>query len=156
MTTRKKPIFEFRSKLQSSGTGGGGHFVKVPEEVVHSLGAGKRPAVRASFNGIDYRGRVVRMGDSYCIGVLKAIIEETGLRPGGVVDVKLALDDEPRTVEVPPELMAALRKNKRLQDAWDSLSYTHRKEWARAIEQAKKPETKQRRVQQAIDSLTKG
>jgi hypothetical protein len=84
----------FRATVMAGG--GGGHLVHVPPEVVEALGGRGRIPVRATFDGVPYRGSVVRMGGSPCIGVRKSILEQIGAGIGSEIAVTLAFDAEPR------------------------------------------------------------
>jgi hypothetical protein len=143
----------FKAELRPSGRGGGGHVVEVPNDVIQALGGGGRIPVNASFNGIPYRGSIVRMGGPPCIGVLKAIVEETGVDYGDTLDVVVERDTEERTIDPPPDLKKALATTKPAAAGWDKLSFTRKRELARGIEEAKRPETKARRLAAAIAEL---
>jgi hypothetical protein len=143
----------FKSKLRPSGRGGGEHLVEVLDEVVAALGGKGRILVTASFNGVPYRGSIVRMGGVMMLGVTKAIMAEAGAGPGDVLDVVVEKDEAPREVEVPPELAKALRRNKAAAAVWDKLSFSHRREYVGCIVEAKKEETRGRRVEKTIEAL---
>jgi len=85
--------------------------------------------------------------------VLKSIQEAAGVGVGDEIEVELELDTAPRTVEVPPDLAAALARDRKAAAAWEKLSYTSRKEIARSLEEAKKPETRERRLAAVIERL---
>lgn len=147
MTTQR-----FKAELRPSGRGGGGHLVEVPAEVVAALGGGGRTPVRATFNGVPYRGSIVRMGGMWCLGVLKAIMAEAGVSAGDVLDVVVETDEAPRDVEVPPDLQRALVLAK-LQTMFDAMAFTHRREYVNWVEEAKKPETRERRIEKTIAAI---
>jgi len=144
----------FTARLRPSGRGVGGHLVDVPDEVVAALGGRGRIPVQASFNGIPYRGSIVRMGGVMMLGVTKAIMAEAGAGPGEVLDVVVENDEAPREVEVPPELTKALKRNRAARAVWDGLSFSHRREYVGYIVEAKKEETRARRVERTIQALT--
>jgi hypothetical protein len=144
----------FTARLRPSGRGVGGHLVEVPDEVVAALGGGGRIPVQASFNGVSYCGSIVRMGGVMMLGVTKAIMAEVGVEAGDLLAVTVRNDDAPREVDVPPELATALRLNKAAAVAWDRLSFTHRREYVSYIVEAKKEETRARRVERTIQALT--
>jgi len=144
----------FTARLRPSGRGAGGHLVDVPDEVVAALGGRGRIPVQASFNGIPYRGSIVRMGGVMMLGVTKAIMAEAGAGPGEVLDVVVENDEAPREVEVPPELTKALKRNRAARAVWDGLSFSHRREYVGYIIEAKKEETRARRVERTIQALT--
>ena len=130
----------------------GGAFVPVPVSVVEALGGKGRIPVRATFDGIAYQGSVVSMGGQKMIGLLKAIRDELGKGPGDVVAVTLEVDREERTVAVPDDLRAALDAAG-LSERFDSLSFSHRRETVESITEAKKPDTRARRISQTLDRL---
>lgn len=133
----------------------GGAYVVVPFDVEAAFGS-KRPKVRATFDGEGYRGSLVRMGGpDHILIVRKAIRETIGKGPGDDVEVTVALDTAPRTVEVPADLAAALAEAG-LRDAFDALSYTRQREAVEAIEAAKRPETRVRRVAGVVGRLGDG
>ena len=144
----------FTARLRPSGRGAGGHLVDVPDEVVAALGGRGRIPVQASFNGIPYRGSIVRMGSVMMLGVTKAIMAEAGAGPGDVLDVVVENDEAPREVEVPRELTKALKRNRAARSVWDGLSFSHRREYVGYIVEAKKEETRARRVERTIQALT--
>jgi hypothetical protein len=144
----------FRARLRPSGRGAGGHLVEVPDKVVAGLGGRGRIPVQASFNGVAYRGSIVRMGGVMMLGVTKAVMAEAGARPGDVLDVVVENDEAPREVEVPPELTKALKRNRAARAVWDGLSFSHRREYVSSIVEAKKEETRARRVERTIQALT--
>ncbi|HWC68118.1 MAG TPA: YdeI/OmpD-associated family protein [Acidimicrobiales bacterium] len=133
----------------------GGACVRVPPGVVAALGGGGRIKVRATFDGIAYRGSVVSMGGEKVIGLLKTIREELGKGPGDTVAVTLDVDDAERTVDVPADLSAALDAAGLL-DAFRALSYTHQREHVAWIEEAKRPDTRARRIHQTVERLREG
>lgn len=143
----------FKAEIRPSGRGGGGHLVEVPDEIVVALGGKGRIPVAASFNGVPYRGSIVKMGGVMMLGVTKAIMTKAGVGPGDVLDVVVENDDAPREVETPPELAKALRKNRTAAAVWVKLSYSHRREYVGFIGEAKKEETRARRVDQTIRAL---
>jgi hypothetical protein len=130
----------------------GGAFVVVPEEVVAALGGKGRIAVNATFDGVPYRGSVVSMGGPKVIGVLKGIREEIGKGPGDTLRVTLEVDAAERKVEVPDDVAAALGKAG-LQEAFGRLSYSHQREYVEWVGEAKKPETRDRRIEKTIQRL---
>ncbi|GAA1592181.1 hypothetical protein GCM10009804_55620 [Kribbella hippodromi] len=131
---------------------GGGAWVEVPGEVVAALGGGGRIAVRAAFDGVEYRGSIASIGGCMALGVLKSIRSELGKGGGDAVTVTVELDGDPRTVDVPEDLAAALA-GAGVREAFDALSYSRRREHVNAIDDATKPETRERRIAKAVEAL---
>ena len=136
---------EKHEKLDATG-------ITIPFDVEEVFGA-KRVAVKAIVNGAVYRGSIVRMGGKYMLGIPKALRDEAGVKAGDNIVVTLEKDTEERTVAVPADLARELKKDKSLNDAWEKLSFTIRKEQARGIEEAKKPETRARRLEKTVEML---
>jgi hypothetical protein len=144
----------FKGKLTPTPRGGGGCLVPVPREVAAKLGLKGMPKIQAVIAGQPYRGSLMPMGDgTWCLGVLKSIQEAAGVGFGDTVTVELELDTTPRVIEPPPDLARAIARDKKMAAAWDSLSFTNKKEMARSLEEAKKPETRERRLAAAIATL---
>ena len=150
-------MVKFKGVLTPTARGGGGTLVPIPREVATTLGLKGMPKVEALIAGHPYRGSLMPMGDgTYCLGVLKSIQEAAGVGQGDSVTVELALDTAPRTVEVPSDLAKALARDKKAAAAWEALSYTNKKEAARAIDEAKRPETRERRLAGVLRKLRPG
>ena len=143
----------FRAPVRSSGRGGGGHLIDVPPQVVEALGGKGRIAVTATFDGVPYRGSIVRMGDGAVLGVLKAIMAEAGVSVGDTLTVVVRNDDAPREVEVPDDLAEALARNDEVRAVFDGISFSHRREYVNSITEAKRAETRARRVERTIQAL---
>jgi Domain of unknown function (DUF1905) len=101
----------FRAALKPSGRGGG-HLVEVPPRVIEALGGKGRIPVTATFNGVPYRGSIVRMGGGAVLGVQKAIIAEAGVSVGDTLRIAVSNDDAAREVGLPEELAKAFRRNR--------------------------------------------
>lgn len=140
----------FRTVLLRSGANNVG--IDVPEDVVLGLGAGKRPPVVVTLNGYEYRSTVAPMGGRFLVPVSAAIREAAGVAGDEEHEVTLVLDDQPRTVEVPEDLAAALA-DAGVREAFDALAPSRRKEAVRGVVEAKQPATRERRVAAVVASL---
>jgi hypothetical protein len=121
-------------------------FIMVPSEVITALSGKKRPPVRVTLNGAyTYRSTVSVYGGRYYLPIRREIREVCGL----------ALDEEPRQVEVPDDLAVAFAGDPGAQDAFDRLSFTHRREYVEWVTSAKREETRTRRVAQTLEMLRK-
>jgi hypothetical protein len=129
--------------------------VELPFDVKAAYGT-SRPKVKATVNDVTLRTTVSVYGGRSYVGFRKEIQEAVGIRIGDRVRVRIEPDTAPREVEVPDDLAQALRKDPAASQAFAGLSYTHRKEYARWVEDAKKPETRQRRVEKTIEMLRAG
>jgi hypothetical protein len=127
--------------------------IEVPAEVVASLGPAKKPAVVVTLNGFVYRTTIGVMGGKSLLPVSADIRKGAGVAAGDRVDVEVQLDSEPRTVEVPPDLAAALNADAALADAFGNLSYSSRRQHVLAIEGAKTEATRRRRVEGVVAKL---
>jgi hypothetical protein len=144
----------FTATIQNAGDGGA--YVEIPFDVEAAFGS-KRPKVRATIGGEPYRGTLVRMGtECHLLPVLKNIREKIGKNFGDDVEVTLEEDNEPRVVEIPPDLAEAFSQNPEAEAAFAHLAYTHQKEYVRWIEEAKRDETRQKRILKAIEMLLQG
>jgi hypothetical protein len=127
------------------------------DEQVADLGEGaKRFPVRVTVNGTTLRLSVARMGGEYLIGFSRANRAAAGLEPGDAATITLELDDSPREVDVPPALAEALTANAAAHAAFEKLAFTHRKEFARWVQEAKREETRDRRVTETLAMLRDG
>ena len=136
--------------------GGGGAFVEVPFDVEAVFGS-KRPKVKALIEGVLYRGLLVRMGGpNHMLIILKGIREQIGKTFGDEIKVSVELDVEERVVTVPTELKRIFKSEKEAKAAFEKLSYTHQKEYVTWINEAKKGETRQKRLVKTIEMLKKG
>ena len=121
------------------------------------VGGGKKAfPVQVTVNGRVLSLRLARMGGENMIGLSKAVRAEAGVEIGASYDVEIALDEGERTVEVPADLVAALAADPDAQAAFGALSFTHRKEFARWVEEAKKDETRAQRVTQTVEMVRGG
>ena len=143
----------FRAPVLSSGRGGGGHLVDVPHEVVEALGGKGRIPVTATFDGIPYRGSIVRMGGGAVLGVQKAIMAGAGVSVGDTLTVVVRNDEATRQVEVPEDLAEAFGQHDAARVVFEGLSFSHRREYVRSITEAKRPDTRARRVERTIRAL---
>ena len=134
---------------------GSGTVVVVPYDLKEAFGSG-RPPVRATVNGYTFRTTLFTMGGRALLGLNREVREAATVEPGQKVSVELERDDEPRTVEVPSDLAAALDADPVVSETFDGLSYTHRKEYVRWIEEAKRTETRTRRVEKSVEMLREG
>ena len=126
--------------------------VEVPFDVKATFGEARAP-VQMTFCGETHKNRIAVYGGKYYLGIWKAVLEKHKLRDGSSIEVTVVHDTAPRTIKPPKELAAAFAKNAKAKAGWQAMSYTHQREWANAIAEAKKPETKQKRVEQAIEAL---
>lgn len=136
--------------LSSGGTTAG---IKIPPEIVERLGGGKKPAVKVTMNGKTYRSTVAVMGGDYMVGVSAENRALTGTQAGDEVDVTLELDTEPRVYELPEDLAAALAAKPGATEAFHASAPSKRKEFVRQVNDAKTPETRERRIAKIVDQL---
>jgi hypothetical protein len=129
---------------------------RVPASIVESLGKGKRPPVIVTINGYSYRNTVAVYGDEYLIGVAAEHRAAAGVKAGDEVEVELELDTAPREVEVPQDLAVALDKDRDAKRFFEGLSYSNKRRLTLAIQDAKTPETRQRRIEKTVSQLREG
>ena len=145
---------KFQAVLQADPSGPG-TFIRVPKELSARLGLTGRPKVQAVIAGHPYRSSLMPTGDgTFSLGVLKAIQQAARVTRGDTITVELELDTAPRVVEPPADLARALARNKKAAAAWEKLSYTNKREIALSLEEAKKPETRERRLAAALERLS--
>ncbi|MFD7786166.1 YdeI/OmpD-associated family protein [Streptomyces nojiriensis] len=127
--------------------------LEVPPEVVAALGGSARPPVTITVNGHSWRSRVAIMRGRHLLGFSNANRQTAGLAVGEEVEVELELDTEPRVVVEPPDFARALDDDLVARAAYDNLAHGRKHEHVRAIESAKQPETRRRRIEKAIGTL---
>jgi hypothetical protein len=146
--------YKFKAKVEASD--GGGAYVLFPYDTEKEFAIKGKVPVKATLQGVPYTGALITCGGPHHIlGVPKAIRVQLGKRPGDAIDVELWKDDEPRTIEV-PAAFEKLMKKEGLFPAFEKLSHTHRKEYCRWITDAKKEETRLKRLEKAVEMLRKG
>lgn len=142
--------YKFTAVLQPGD--GGGVFVPFPYEAKKEFGKARVP-IRCTIDGEPYRGTMVKYGTPYhIIIVLKAIREKIKKGAGDKVKVWLVEDTEERTVQIPSDFKKLLAKEK-VEQLFTAMSYTHRKEWMLWLNDAKKEETRIKRMDKAIEKL---
>ena len=143
---------EFRTTVVLGGKTATG--LQVPDEVVAALGGGKRPPVTVTVGGYGYRTTVAPMGGAFWIPLAAEHREAAGVQAGQEVAVRVELDTAPRDTPLPEDLAAALDDDATA--FFHGLAPSHRKEWARWVEEAKKPETRAARVEKTAEALRAG
>ncbi|WP_310962281.1 YdeI/OmpD-associated family protein [Nocardioides terrisoli] len=142
----------FRTVLEPMG--GNNVAIVVPDDVVAAFGRGKRVPVTVTVDDDHtYPNTITSMGGRFLISFNAATRAATGRGAGDEIEVRLVADDAPRVVDPPPELAAALRRDAAAAAAWEALSYSRKKEHARAVESAKTDATRERRLAKVLDSL---
>src|SRR5271168_2331800 len=145
--------YKFKAKIEASD--GGGAFVLFPYDTEVEFATKGKVPVKATLNGVAYSGSLMTCGGPHhMLAVVKAIREQTGKKPGDVIDVEVWPDDEARVVEVPDSFEKLLKKEGLL-PFFNGLSFTHRKEYCRWITDAKKEETRVKRLEKAVEMLKK-
>jgi hypothetical protein len=141
----------FETTLYQVGNNTG---IEVPESVLEELGGGRRPLVNVTVNdAYSYRSAIAPMAGRYLISFSSDKRAATGLKGGETITVELTLDTEPRTVEVPDDLAAALADAGR-REAFDALSPSQRKAHVTSVEAAKAADTRARRVEAVVSKLS--
>jgi hypothetical protein len=128
-------------------------YFDIPFDVEKAFG-NKRPKVRCVIDGVVFRTSAFRMkGPNHMVLVNKQIRDQIGKGAGDTIRVVMEADTEPRVVEVPKDLVAAMAKRKELAAFFRSLSFTHQKEYVQWVDSAKKPETRKRRIEKMLTML---
>jgi hypothetical protein len=126
--------------------------IVVPAEAVEALGKSKKPPVVVTIGGFTYRSTVAVMGGLFLIPLSQERRAAAGVEAGQTIEVTLELDTEPRTVEVPEDLGAALRASGKT-ETFDKVAPSMRKEHVRQVEEAKSQETRERRIARIVEKL---
>ena len=139
--------------LQAGKTATG---IRVPDEVVEALAAGRRPPVRVTISGYTYRSTIAVMGSEYMVGVNADNRVGAGVAGGDEVDVDIELDTAPREVSVPADLSTALDVDPKARATFDALSYSNKSWHVLQLEGAKTDETRGRRLAKSVEALRAG
>lgn len=140
--------------LQSERATNSWAWIKFPYDLKTTYGKGNLVPVIMSFDGITYRGSIAKMSGPYPMLLIKRdILAKLGKKRGDSVKVTVTLDNQPRQVEIPEELQKTLNKNKQAQKKFENLAYTHRKEYANWVREAKQSATRERRAVKAIEMI---
>jgi bifunctional DNA-binding transcriptional regulator/antitoxin component of YhaV-PrlF toxin-antitoxin module len=143
------PTFHTELLLQGKSATG----FAVPDEVVESFGAGKRVAVVVTIGGYSYRSTVGPYRGANMVPVSGENRSAAGIAAGDIVEVTLDRDDQPREVEVPADLAAALDADAAIRGAFDALSVSNRRAHVQSVEGAKTAETRDRRIAKVVGTL---
>ena len=142
---------EFDGKIRTAEAGGA--FIEFPHDVEKLYGVKGRVPVNVTFDGIPYRGSMVRMGTKrHLLLMLKEIRGRLDKGAGALVRVTVDLDEAPRVITLAPDVEAAFKKAGVL-ERYRTLAFSHQREHALAIEEAKQAETRRRRINKAIEML---
>lgn len=129
-------------------------FIEFPYDVEQEFGTKGQVKVLATFDGYEYRGSLAKMGHPvHRLGLTREVRNAIGKSSVDTVHVTLKKDEAPRIVEVPDDFGKLLDQNSEIKAFFEGLSYTHRKEYIRWIVEAKKQETRENRLQKAIEML---
>ena len=142
----------FETVLEAEGSG---VFFEVPLDVPAAFGKARAP-VRGTINGQPFRGTVAVYGGRSYLPVNRALRQAAGVATGDAVVIELEADDQPRTVDPPPDLAAALSADPEARAAFDGLSFTSQREYAEWVAEARREATRRRRVEQAVQMLRDG
>ncbi len=144
----------FRAKLETDGPGEASSYVSIPFSVEEEYGTKARVSVKGTINGFPFRSSILPTGNrAHHMMVSKEMQTGAVARPGDTVRVEVAVDKTPRAVVTPPELKKAFTRNKAAAEAYSALAPSHKKAFAEWIRDARKPETKTRRVAKALEML---
>lgn len=116
----------------------------------------KRVKVKATFDGLEYRGSIVNMGGCYMLGMTQDVRNKIGKGFGDEVFVTIEEDNEERTVEIPEDLAAAMKTNAKAIANYEALSYSNKRKYVLWITSAKREETRNDRVAKAVGMLAEG
>ena len=142
----------FTATLERQGPG---TFIAVPLDLREKFGRA-RPPVRVTINGHTYRSTPgIYDGIAY-LPVNKANRAAAGVEAGDIVEVALALDTEPRAIDVPADVRAAPDVDAAVAVRFAAMSFSHRREYVEWIEEAKRPETRERRIARAVERVRAG
>lgn len=130
--------------------------IRVPDEVVEALGAGKRPKVLVTIRGYTYRNSVAVMGGEYMIGVSAENRAGAEVAGGDEVDVDIELDTAPRVITEPRDFASALDAEPEARRTFDGLSYSNKSWHVLQIDGARTDETRQRRIGKSVAALRDG
>jgi bacteriocin resistance YdeI/OmpD-like protein/uncharacterized protein DUF1905 len=144
--SKSAPHIVFKGTLQRAGPAG---YIVLPFDPKEVFGKVRAP-VKVTLHGYTFHTTIAAMGGPPCIGLRTSYREAAGLEGGEKVEVRLDLDDEPRVVTPPADLVKVLKAAPPAWDRWRELSYTHQREHAEAVAGAKKPETRARRIANAV------
>jgi hypothetical protein len=144
----------FRTTILQEGKTATG--IRIPDEIVEALGAGKRPPVTVTINGFTYRSSVAVLGGVSMVGVSAENRAGAGVAGGDEVDVDIELDTAPRDVAVPADFAAALDAEPKARARFDGLSNSNKGWHVSSIEGAKTDETRQRRIAKSVEMLNQG
>jgi len=145
----------FKTKIQGKEAGVVAA-ITPPVDVPETFGTRARVPIRGTINGFPFRSSLMPCGGRHMMPVNKTLCAGAGVKPGDTVEVVMERDEKARTVEVPPPLKKELSKNKRALVKWDTLPFTHKKEMASSIREAKQEETRSRRLAKIMQVLTTG
>ena len=130
--------------------------INIAFDVEKTFGKRGRVPVRGTLNGAPFRGSLFPMGGCHFMVVNRHLRAAAGVTGGETVPVVMERDDEPRTIEPPADFARALKGNLEARAVWDKLSYTHRREHVEHIEEARRPETRLRRIEKSVALLAAG
>jgi hypothetical protein len=146
---------EFDAIVTRSDVTGSSAHVEVPGDVTAMFGTRGRVPVAVTFDGIPYRGSIVRPGGPPLVLVLQEILAQLGKAPGDAVHVTVALDTAPRIVELADDIGDALT-GAGLLDAYRRLAYSHQRQFVLWIDGAKRAETRASRIQKTVEMVSAG
>ena len=145
---------KFRGTIELAGKTATG--IEVPAAVVTKLGSSKKPAVRVTIKGYTYRSTIATMGGRFMLPISAQVREAAGVAARDKVDVDVDLDTAPRVVTVPPDFSRALAREPAAKRFFEGLNFSNKQRIVIAIEAAKAPETRERRIAKSVSSLREG
>jgi antitoxin component of MazEF toxin-antitoxin module len=144
-------MVKYKTTILAFGNNAG---IEVPENILEKLNGGKKPLVVVRLNNYSYRSAVAKMGDKFLISLSAENRKKANVKAGDTLTIELELDTEPRTVEIPAGLQKAFDKNKVAKANFEKLAPSKKKALVLSINDAKTEETKLRRIEKAIETLT--
>jgi Bacteriocin-protection, YdeI or OmpD-Associated/Domain of unknown function (DUF1905) len=145
---------KFQTTLLAAGKTATG--IEVPANVVQSLGSSKKPAVKVTVNGYEYRSTVAVMGGKFMLPVSAEHRAGAKVAAGDKLEVTLELDTAPRVLEVPQDFLAALELDTAARTFFEGLSYSNKRRFVLSIDEAKNAETRMRRIAKSVEALRAG
>ena len=144
----------FKVKLQGRGPGRAWTSLPIPFDVRKAFGSKARVPVKGTVNGFAFRNFLMPEGNGkHCMMFNKALQAGANARAGDTVAVVLEVDTAPRTVTIPPDLKKAFTELPECKAAFFRFAYTNQKDFVNWITEAKRPETRAKRVEKCLELL---